>query len=203
MESEALPPVVYMFGGPNGAGKSTFYNSAGSGYPQVNADVLLAQNPSLTLAGAAVLQVRRIKQLLAERATFSTENNLYKPNNYNLVREYQALGYWVGVIYVSLASAAHCKERVAGRVAQGGHNIPEKQIEERFAGGLETLKLMYRVPNRLLLLDNTSPSRELNRQPLLTVEHGRITQEAAALPPWVAAIRDHIRHEEAADALPG
>ena len=59
------------------------------------------------------------------------------------------------------------------------------------------------MPDKLTLLDNSSSDLARNRQPLLTVERGRITQEAAALPPWVAAIRDHIRHEERADQSPG
>jgi hypothetical protein len=81
-------------------------------------------------------------------------------------------------------------------VAKGGHDIPDKQVEERYAGGLETIKQNYHIPDKVTILDNSSPDRRRNREPLLTIEQGRIVQQAPNLPQWVAAIKDHIRQVE-------
>ena len=203
MEHRPEKPVVYMFAGPNGAGKSAIYEASDHRFPQVNADVIQKENPDYTQSRAGIETGRRIEELLKSGASFATENNFYKTSNLNTVARYQTAGYRVEVIYVGVASAELCRRRVAQRVANGGHNIPEKQIFERYHGGLATIQAHYQVPDKLTLLDNSSSDLARNRQPLLTVEHGRITQEAAALPPWVAAIRDHIRHEEQADQSPG
>jgi len=101
------------------------------------------------------------------------------------------------VTYVSIQSVELCKQRVAARVEQGGHNIPEKQIEERYAGGLEALKKNYQVPDRIELVDNTRQHTSV-----LTIEQGRITQQAPGLPKWAADIKDHIRQIERAGPAP-
>ncbi|OGX87138.1 hypothetical protein BEN47_11700 [Hymenobacter lapidarius] len=129
---------------------------------------------------------------MKKRTTFATENNFYKASNLNTVTRYQEAGYRVEVIYVSLESAQNCKRRVAN----GGHNITDKQVEERFKGELATVRDHYQVPDKVTLLDNTSPSLAHNLKPLLTIEQGRIVQEAPELPQWVADIKNHIRQVE-------
>lgn len=185
-----------MFAGPNGAGKSSIYEASNQEIPQVNADVIQQENPGFTQGRAGIEAGRRIEELLKEKASFSTENNFYKNSNLNTVTRYQDAGYRVEVIYVSLQSAELCKERVASRVAKGGHNISDKQVEERYVGGLETIKANYHIPDKVTILDNSSSDRRRNREPLLTIEQGKIVQQAPNLPKWVAAIKDHIRQVE-------
>ena len=191
-----------MFAGPNGAGKSSIYEASNKEYPQVNADVIQKENPDYSQGRAGIEAGRRIEELLKEKASFSTENNFYKNSNLNTVTRYQNAGYRVEVTYVSLQSAELCKERVASRVANGGHPISDKQVDERFIGGLETIKNNYHVPDKVTLLDNTGPDREQNRKPLLTIEQGKIVQEAPDLPKWAADIKNHIQQmEQEAKAL--
>ena len=185
-----------MFAGPNGAGKSSIYEASSKEHPQVNADVIQKENPTYSQGRAGIEAGRRVEELMRERATFATENNFYKASNLNTVTRYQEAGYRVEVIYVSLESAQDCKRRVAARVANGGHNITDKQVEERFKGGLATVRDHYQVPDKVTLLDNTSPSLAHNLKPLLTIEQGRIVQEAPELPQWVADIKNHIRQVE-------
>ena len=192
-----------MFAGPNGAGKSSIYEASNKGVQQVNADVIQKENPDYTQGRAGIEAGRRIEELLKEKATFSTENNLYKKSNLNTITRYQEAGYRVEVTYVSLESAELCKKRVDQRVANGGHPIPDKQISERYYGGLATIRDHYQVPDKLTLLDNSGSDREANRRPLLTIEQGKIVQEAPDLPKWVAEIKDHIRHLEKESQVPG
>ena len=189
-------PVVYMFAGPNGAGKTTIYQASNREIPQVNADAIQQENPAFTPRRAGIEAGRRIEELLKQKATFSTENNFHKSSNLNTVARYQEAGYRVEVTFVSLQSAELCKERVASRVAKGGHDIPDKQVEDRYTGGLETIKQNYHISDKVTILDNSSSDRRRNREPLLTIEQGRIVQQAPNLPQWVAAIKDHIRQVE-------
>ncbi|MBJ6146279.1 zeta toxin family protein [Hymenobacter sp. BT559] len=185
-----------MFAGPNGAGKTTIYQASNREIPQVNADAIQQQNPAFTPRRAGIEAGRRIEELLKQKATFSTKNNFHKSSNLNPIARYQEAGYRVEVTFVSLQSAELCKERVASRVAKGGHDIPDKQVEERYVGGLETIKQNYHIPDKVTILDNSSSDRRRNREPLLTIEQGKIVQQAPSLPQWVAAIKDHIRQVE-------
>lgn len=138
-----------MFAGPNGAGKSSIYEASSKEYPQVNADVIQKENPAYSQGRAGIEAGRRVEELMHERATFATENNFYKASNLNTVTRYQEAGYRVEVIYISLESAEDCKRRVAARVANGGHDITDKQVEERFKGGWPLSGATTRCPTRL------------------------------------------------------
>jgi predicted ABC-type ATPase len=49
----------------------------------------------------------------------------------------------VELIFLQLNSADEAVARVAQRVKQGGHDIPEAVIRRRFAAGLENFTLHY------------------------------------------------------------
>jgi predicted ABC-type ATPase len=62
----------------------------------------------------------------------------------------------VKLIVLSLASADLAVERVASRVAQGGHDVPEEVIRRRFDAGLRNLKDLYQeLVDSWTLYDNS------------------------------------------------
>ncbi len=183
-------PTLYVFGGPNGAGKSTLFKAQNPDYPQVNFDVIQKENPQLSAQAAAVIAGTRMKELRDQKATFSLEINLHKPSNYATLRGFAEQGYRVDVTYVNVDSVAVCKDRVADRVTKGGHNIPEKQIEERYKSGFELIKQNYNSFDRLTLVDNTVGPRKV-----LTIVQGQIIQQATSLPAWAEEIKQHIAQQ--------
>ena len=56
---------------------------------------------------------------------------------------WQALGYQVKLWFLSLPNEEIAVSRVARRVLQGGHNIPEDVIRRRFKAGLENFHERY------------------------------------------------------------
>src|SRR5271165_4192523 len=60
-------------------------------------------------------------------------------------------GWRITLHYLWLPSADMAIERVARRVAQGGHSIPVDVIRRRHSAGLKNMRLLY-----LLLADNAS-----------------------------------------------
>ena len=54
------------------------------------------------------------------------------------------MGYHVKLIFLELPDAETAIERVALRVSQGGHNIPEATIRRRFAAGLHNFHRLYK-----------------------------------------------------------
>ena len=195
MEPAADKPTLYVFAGPNGAGKSTYFEELKKrepGIQQINADVTAAQNPQMGALGVGSIMARQAKELSQNRESFSWETNLAKQSNYKMFQGYQEQGYKLDITYVNLQTVELCKNRVAQRVAAGGHPIPEKQIEERYVSALELIKQNYKVPDRLELVDNSGKEQRT----VLTLEQGKIVQQAPELPKWAADIKSHIQQME-------
>jgi predicted ABC-type ATPase len=57
---------------------------------------------------------------------------------------WRSAGYDVKLFFLSLASPEEAVARVAMRVQQGGHSIPEETIRRRFDSGLRNFQNVYR-----------------------------------------------------------
>jgi predicted ABC-type ATPase len=72
------------------------------------------------------------------------------------IHRLQQQGWQVELIYLALPCVEMSKLRVAERVAHGGHNIPPKDIERRFARSLRNLLNDYsQAANRTRCFMNT------------------------------------------------
>ena len=65
--------------------------------------------------------------------------------------------------YVGVASVEIAKERVALRVKNGGHGIPDKDIERRFVESIENLPRAIRVCDIVEIYDNTNSFERVAR----------------------------------------
>ena len=77
--------------------------------------------------------------MLAKEKTFSIETTLSTKSYINLVKRAQEKGYSVKVLFFWLNSPELAIRRVAERVANGGHDIPEHIIRRRYASGIRNL----------------------------------------------------------------
>ena len=59
------------------------------------------------------------------------------------IRQWRAQGYRVSLYFLALPDAEIAIARVAARVRQGGHDIPEPVIRRRFASGLRNFREHY------------------------------------------------------------
>lgn len=76
------------------------------------------------------------------------------------------MGYKVCLLFLWLPSVELAIERVANRVRQGGHDIPEPTIRQRFQRGLANFHHLYcPIVDEWILLDNShSPLNEIARR---------------------------------------
>ena len=122
---------LYIISGCNGAGKTTASYSV---LPKmldclefVNADEIARGlspfNPESVAIEAGRLMLHRIEDLLAKDETFAIETTLATKSYINLVRRAQAKGYQVNVLFFWLRTPELALQRIAERVASGGHNI--------------------------------------------------------------------------------
>jgi predicted ABC-type ATPase len=144
-------PKLYIIAGCNGAGKTT---ASFTVLPQileceefVNADEIARGlspfHPERMAVEAGRLMLRRIDTLLELRTSFAIETTLATRSYQSLVRRAQSLGYQVNLLFFWLPSPETAKNRVAQRVSEGGHDIPDDVITRRYWLGLNNLFEIY------------------------------------------------------------
>lgn len=124
--------------GPNGAGKSTFVRlSLAPQWPAatfVNADVIAAQrwpdDQAAHAYEAARVAAETRRKLIAVGRPFIAETVFSHPSKLDLVDEAIAARYYVA-LHVVMIPEELAIERVAHRVAAGGHDVPTDKIRER------------------------------------------------------------------------
>lgn len=142
---------VIIIAGPNGAGKTTFareFLPNEAGCPVfVNADLIAAGLAPFAPEKAAVqagrLMLQELSRHFAARENFAFETTLAGRGYVHHIRAWQAAGYRVKLIFLQLDTPEEAIARVAQRVRQGGHAIPEATIRRRFAAGLENFQRLY------------------------------------------------------------
>src|ERR1043166_5025120 len=131
---------ILILAGPNGAGKTTFareYLVREGGVPAfVNADLIAAGlspfDPARAALRAGRLMLELITEHVARGASFAFETTLAGRNFARAIEPWRSAGYHVSLIFLSLPSADLAVERVAERVRQGGHAVPEADMLRRF-----------------------------------------------------------------------
>lgn len=164
------PYKAIVVAGPNGAGKTTFARQlladlelSGEAFAItfLNADEierkLIAGQPAKVRPSIAAGRelLRLIDVHLTQRSDFMLETTLSSTSYARQIPGWSALGYYVELYYLRLASVEVSIERVKRRVAAGGHGIPEADLRRRFAKSLDNLENVYkRVVDKWTVYDS-------------------------------------------------
>ncbi|MEN9610921.1 MAG: hypothetical protein RLZZ628_1735 [Bacteroidota bacterium] len=171
---------LYIIAGCNGAGKTT---AAYNILPQilnckefVNADEIAKGispfQPEKVALQAGKIMLRRIEELIQQGEDFAFETTLSTKSYQQTILKVQNEGYSVSLLFFWLKNVELAKQRVAFRVFEGGHNIPEAVIERRYHRGLHNLFEIYMpICDNVMLFDNS------NKKPIfvMEMEKGKIT----------------------------
>jgi predicted ABC-type ATPase len=167
---------VVIIAGPNGAGKTTFaleFLPNEADCPVfVNADLIAAGlapfQPEKSAIRAGRLMLEEIKAHVLKGVSFAFETTLSGRGYARMIPEWREKGYRIKLIFLMLPNVEIAIERVATRVAQGGHAVPETVIRRRFMAGLRNFNEIYkRLADVWTLYDN---SREV---PVMLKNGGR------------------------------
>lgn len=156
---------ILMIAGPNGAGKTTLtlelITDREMLYEFINADEiakgLAPLHPESKALEASKLMIKRLKELLELNKNFAFETTASGTNYIKHLEEAKARGYEVNLTFLWLSSPEEAVKRVAQRVKQGGHHIPEETVKRRYHSGLKNL-LAYYLPlaDTANIMDNSS-----------------------------------------------
>ena len=161
---------LYIISGPNGAGKTTASYTVLPKILQckefVNADEIARGlspfNPESVAIEAGRLMLKRISELLQKNESFSIETTLSTRSYFRLIEKAHTQGYEVTLLYFWLKSPEQSIERVAERVAKGGHNIPKDIIVRRYREGLDNLfKIYMPIVDTWVLVNNGEMPRTI------------------------------------------
>lgn len=141
-----------IIAGPNGAGKTTF---AREFLPKeaacrtfINAD-LIAQglspfHPEAAAVSAGRIMLEMIRNCVRRGESFAIETTLSGRGYVRMIPAWKEAGYRVTIFFLELRNVDLAVRRVAERVAQGGHDIPEAVIRRRFAMGRRNFPNFYK-----------------------------------------------------------
>jgi predicted ABC-type ATPase len=150
--AQSDPPTVYVIAGPNGAGKTTFATQFLPDFVNcrqfLNADLIAAGlspfAPETQNLRAGRLLLARIKELSQDRENFSFETTLSGRTYVRSLTELRGAGYRAVLFFLWLPNADLAVSRVASRVHQGGHGVPEADVRRQFTLGLKNFFNLYR-----------------------------------------------------------
>jgi predicted ABC-type ATPase len=163
MASEPNPQVI-VIAGPNGAGKTTLAPSLLRDrlglLEYVNADTiaqgLSAFQPEQVAIEAGRITLQRLRNLAEKRVSFAFESTLAGRSYAVWLDRLRQQGYQFDLLFVWLSSPEIAIQRVAERVRDGGHSIPEEVIRRRYQSGLRNFFSLYQpIADNWVVYDNS------------------------------------------------
>lgn len=174
-----------LIAGVNGAGKSTLYQTLESlqSMPRINIDEIVREfgdwkNPT-DVAKAGKIAVSLIKKYFEKGVSFNQETTLCGKSILENIRYAKHLGYEIELHYIGIDSPELAKERIAYRVAHGGHGIPDKDVDRRFLESRTQLKKILSLCDTAILYDNTEHFYRV-----AIYQSGRLINASEKQPDW-------------------
>lgn len=210
MAKRSRVPCIYVLAGTNGAGKSSLMGAMllqqGVEYfnPDHAAQRILSANRSLANPGISQVEAnsaawhegkRLLERAISDKLDFAFETTLGGKTIANLLDQALSQRIEVRIWYVGLEGVERHVARVRSRVAQGGHDIPEERIRERYIQSrLNLIRLLPRL-TELVVYDNseeadprtgTAPEPRL----ILRLVQGNIreTCQLTGVPEWAKPV---------------
>lgn len=191
--------MITVIAGVNGAGKSSIpgarIEAAGGQYynPDVCARQLMLRDPSISLASANSqawkIGFEQLKRSIAHDDDYAFETTLGGNSIVQTLIEAGQAGRQIQVFYCGLSSPELHIERVAIRVARGGHSIPEQTIRERWKSSILNMMALVPVCYRVQVWDNSINADRGGPRPvkLMSFTQGTFDpggEPSRALPSW-------------------
>lgn len=159
---------LIVVGGPNGSGKTTLAKEliADQKITYISADDIAYElapiNPESVRIQAGKEFFTRLEEAIMNAENVLIESTLSGKSLSSLIERYQyEHDYSVTIVFIYLANADVCVERVAIRVKKGGHEVPVEDIKRRFSRSLSNFWNLYRqLSNKWYLFYNSDDSFE-------------------------------------------
>ncbi|MFZ1546946.1 MAG: AAA family ATPase [Candidatus Nitrotoga sp.] len=179
---------LWLLAGGNGSGKSTFYHTqlAARGVPFVNADILAKElyplAPELHSYDAAILATQMRMQLLREERSFCFETVFSHPSKIDFVAQAKTAGYEIILVFIHLRDVSLNQARIAQRISEGGHYVPEEKVISRIPRVFKLIKKTLPLCNHTYILNNSRADNPF--QQVAVIHDGQLELKSHPLPEW-------------------
>lgn len=165
MNKKTINLNLYIIAGPNGAGKTTFAKEFLPKYAQcknfVNAD-LIAQglapfnSQSVEIKAGRIL-LTQIHEFAQKCEDFSFETTLSGKSYLPFLKKLKKKGYFIHLFFLWIPNVELALTRIKKRVANGGHNIPAKDVRRRFQRSINNFFRLYKpLSDSWMFFDNSA-----------------------------------------------
>ncbi len=179
-----------IIGGVNGTGKSSLTGVLKAQRADlgtiIDVDKITAQSGGNALTGGKIA-LERIAGCLEKGVSFTQETTLSGRKTEQTAARARELGYTVRLFYVGLDTVEECKERIENRVAHGGHNIREGDVERRFAGRWEAVQKILPYCDEAHFFDNYNGFVEVAEY-----VNGELITRGEDLPAWIRELKAYL-----------
>lgn len=182
-------PTLVLLAGPNGAGKTTLYETRVAPslkVPFINADLIQRdelRDPRVEASyEAARIADDRRQAFFDDVSSFATETVFSHVSKLELITKARERGYRIFLFHVSLASPDLSVARVAERVKEGGHPVPEAKVRASFDRNGPLIREAVLLADFAHVYDNSA----LNTPPerVLSMKDGRVIFVAPEVRDW-------------------
>jgi predicted ABC-type ATPase len=152
-----------MVAGPNGSGKTTLTRLLVERRIElgeyINPDDIARELAGSDLERAVQAQViadERRAACIAEKRSFSFETVMSHPSKVEILHLARDAGFFIRLFFVGIDDPRTNIERVALRVAQGGHDVPTDRIIPRWHRSMALLHDAIRASDEAYVFDNSA-----------------------------------------------
>ncbi|SER18016.1 Predicted ABC-type ATPase [Nitrosomonas sp. Nm51] len=179
---------LWLLAGGNGAGKTTFYRLQleSFGIPFVNADILAKQlhpdQPEQHSYEAAKITETIRLHLLQDGRTFCFETVFSHPSKIDFVANAKAMEYEIALVFIHLGQLQLNFARIAQRMSEGGHTVPDDKVKARIPRVLQLVKQVLPLCDHVSILDNSradSPFQQIG-----AIRNGCLELNQVSIPGW-------------------
>jgi predicted ABC-type ATPase len=159
----AKKPTLWLIAGPNGVGKTTYayrhVRQISGSVHFVNLDEiargLSPLDAEVARDAAARVALHRIREFITAKQSFSLETTLAGRTHLRTIKTAVRAGFEVRLLLFFVASVDVCLTRVARRVVEGGHSVPEADVRRRFTRSIANFPEYAKLVDHWTILDNS------------------------------------------------
>ena len=112
-------------------------------------------DPSVAREASARVALARIRSFIADQQSFTLETTLAGRTHLRTLDQAREARFEIRLLYFMVPTPEICLARVARRVVEGGHDVPEADVRRRFARSIANFPDYVSSVDRWQVLDNS------------------------------------------------